>query len=300
MQLIQLRYFCTVARCQNMSRAADELWISQPALSRAISTLEDELGVKLFERVGRSIQLNAAGQLYYRQVSHILQLLGDATRQVQDLGNSGCNEVRVLFSAANFICAWFWEQYEQRFPQIKLIIKDCYAPTPFDLADCEFLIYATPSEYPAMESVALLEEELALAMSENHPLAKCESVALADTVNYRFQSLPIHENLQDNLYKAYQNLGMEPDIAFRTEASFTFFNTLSSTNLLAMVPTCTAFPALGSKLVLRPIRDIPCRRTIYLGWNKEQYLSDTGRQFIDYCKELFTELGERRAAAADV
>lgn len=287
MQLIQLRYFCTVARCRNMSRAADELWVSQPALSKAIGALEDELGVKLFDRVGRSIQLNDAGRLFYHQISHILFLLNDAANQVRDLEHKNKNQVRVLFSAANFICSWVRENFKARFPDADLVVRDRYVPTPYDLAECDFHIYASPSVYEDMQSVVLLEEELMLAMSTQHPLAGRESIRLADTKGFQFQSLPVHENLYDNLYLFYQKMGMEPDIAFCTEDSFTFFDGLAGSSLLTLVPAYTAFPALTSDLVLRPISEPECRRTLCLGWSGERYVSELGKQFIDFCVELF-------------
>lgn len=65
MEWQQLEYFVTVAKLEHMTRAAEALAISQPALSRSISKLEEELGVPLFDRQGRSIMLNRYGELFY-------------------------------------------------------------------------------------------------------------------------------------------------------------------------------------------------------------------------------------------
>ena len=183
MQLTQLHYFCTVARCNNMSHAADELWISQSALSKAISSLEDELGVKLFDRVGRSIRLNEAGRIFYHQVSHILFLLSDATRQLRDLRSNDSNEVRVVFTAANFICSWMREEFMQLHPEFNLQVYSCYAVNDYDLMENDFTIYATPTACDELESHLLLEEELMLAFGKNHPLAKEKEIDMADTAS---------------------------------------------------------------------------------------------------------------------
>lgn len=66
MEIEQLQYFKTVATMQHMTRAAEILSISQPALSKSISNIEQELGVPLFDREGRSIYLNRFGQLFYK------------------------------------------------------------------------------------------------------------------------------------------------------------------------------------------------------------------------------------------
>jgi len=75
MELLQLKYFQTVARQEHMTRAAAELGIAQPALSQTISRLEAELGISLFERVGRGIRLSEFGKAYALRVERIFQEL---------------------------------------------------------------------------------------------------------------------------------------------------------------------------------------------------------------------------------
>ena len=72
MEIQQLQYFKTVAQLQHMTRAAEKLSISQPALSKSISNIEKELGIPLFDRQGRSIFLNRYGQLFLESVEVIL------------------------------------------------------------------------------------------------------------------------------------------------------------------------------------------------------------------------------------
>lgn len=295
MQLIQLHYFCTVARCNNMSRAADELWISQSALSKAISSLEEELGVKLFERIGRSIRLNEAGRLYYHQISHVLLLLNDATRQVRLLEKKNENEVRVLFSAANFISSYVREEFEHAYPNSRLIIKSCYTPTPEDILECDFHIFASPTIYPELTSVEVLHEELLLAFGSKHPLAEKEEIDLIDTKPFFYQCLPRQENLYENLLFYCQKAGFEPNIGFYTEDSFTFFDGLVSSSLLAMVPEQTAFTALAKDVILRHIQSPVCSRTIYLGYHSDRELTPNGQRFKTFCIDLFKRFGEQKS-----
>lgn len=292
MQIIQLHYFCTVARCNNMSRAADELWISQSALSKAISSLEEELGVKLFDRIGRKVRLNEAGRLYYHQISHVLLLLNDAARQVRLIDNKNENEVRVLFSGANFISNYVREEYERTFPGLRLIIKSCYVPTPEDIREYDFHIFASPMVCDEMEIVELLKEDLLLAIGSKNPLAKKENVDLIDTKDYFFQSLPRHENLNQNLISCCQKLGFEPNIGFFTEDSFTYFDGLINSSLIALIPSRSAFPALASGIILREIKNPICQRTIYLGYHKNREMSENALKFKSFCIDLFKRLGE--------
>ena len=73
MELKQLVYFKRLAECQHMTRAAERLGVTQPFLSRVITSMEKELGVSLFDHVGRGIRLNKNGEYFYKQVSEILK-----------------------------------------------------------------------------------------------------------------------------------------------------------------------------------------------------------------------------------
>ena len=93
MEVDQLRYFLRVAERGNFTRAAEELMISQPALSRSIQKLEDELGQPVFERKTRSLALTEAGKLLQSRAQQILSLIEDTKAEISDDGQSG--QIRV-------------------------------------------------------------------------------------------------------------------------------------------------------------------------------------------------------------
>ena len=111
-----------------MSAAAEELWVSQSSLSKAITGLEEELGVKLFDRVGRNIRLNDAGRFFYHQISHILLLINDLPQQATQFRQRDKNEVHILFSAATFIASNVKDEFERNYPDSKIIMKCSYSP----------------------------------------------------------------------------------------------------------------------------------------------------------------------------
>ena len=103
MELTQLRYFQTAAYYQHISRAAEELNISQPALSTMISRLEKELGVPLFDHNGRSIILNQNGQRFLQRVNHILMEVENSKRELQDIADEGDNSISLAVSSSQFL-----------------------------------------------------------------------------------------------------------------------------------------------------------------------------------------------------
>lgn len=291
MQLIQLQYFCTIARLGNMRRAAEELWISQPGLSKAISSLEDEIGVKLFDRsTGRNIELNDAGQLFYDQIVHSLYQINNAVRQVQELGRSNVRGLKVLFSAGNFISAWLRQRFHSMYPELTLNFKSCHSVSALDAIGFDFHIFATPTHYDDIEYVDLLEEDLLLAMAHDHPLASRDEITLLDTRQYPYQCLPENENLHLNLINFCAQAGFTPKIALCTEDSFSYFYDLANNGLIAMLPSRTAFTTITDGIAVKPIAGSPeCRRTIRLGWNKNCKLNEDMKRFIDFCIETFAQ-----------
>ncbi|UUZ91478.1 LysR family transcriptional regulator [Paenibacillus sp. P25] len=99
MESLQLKYFLTVARLEHMTKAAQELHIAQPALSKTISRLEEDLGTPLFDRDGRQIRLNPFGRAFLKKAKAALELLEEGRREVADL--SGLERGRIHLSLSH-------------------------------------------------------------------------------------------------------------------------------------------------------------------------------------------------------
>ena len=104
MELTQLRYFTEVARTQHMTKSAKRLHVAQPALSQSIHRLEDELGVRLFERQGRNICLTEEGKRFQARVSPLIASLDDAVEETRREASDQLPVVRVgIFSASSLV-----------------------------------------------------------------------------------------------------------------------------------------------------------------------------------------------------
>lgn len=291
MQLVQLQYFCTLARLGSMHRAAEELFVSQPGLSKAIASLESEIGVKLFKRTsGRNIELNEAGQLFYNRIISSLYQINEAIDEVRELELSHPKELKVLFTAANFISSWLRTKYHERYPDLSLVFKSSYSAGSSDVIGFDFHIFATPAHYEDVEYIELLEEPFLLAMGHDHPLAAKNQITLLDTMPFAYQSLPEDENISRNLINFCSQAGFKPNIVLRTEDSFSFFSGLATNGLIAMLPAHTVFTVLKEGIVVKPIVGQPeCKRSIRLGWNKDCTITNDMQNFIDFCREIFDQ-----------
>ena len=119
MDLLQLRYFRTVARLEHMTRAAQELYISQSSLSKTITHLERELGVSLFDRQGRQVRLNQYGKAFLRRVEQVFTVLDDGQRELADLAAGKQGQV-ALASMNVYLLPGLLQAFRERYPGITI------------------------------------------------------------------------------------------------------------------------------------------------------------------------------------
>lgn len=292
MELQQLLYFRKVAELQHFTRAAEALAVSQPALSRAVARLEDELGVRLFEREGRSIRLNRYGQVFLERVGHILQEVEAARHEMADLAGTERGTVALAFlhTLGVRLIPDLLRQFRQEHPQVGfhlgqnasgVLLKQLEAGE-IDLC----LASLVPREdQPAMEWVNLFSEELYLVVPPDHALAGRGTVALREAAGGDFISLKPSTGLRQISDALCREAGFAPHILFEGEEVATIRGLVQAGFGMALLPAPAEPERLGPEWlhVSTPV----CRRTIGLAWRKNRYLSGAARLFRDFVLARF-------------
>jgi len=208
-ELRHLRYFVAVAEAENVLRAATQkLHVSQPAVSRQIRDLEDELGVELFERTGKSVRLTDAGFLFLKEARAVLERTDEALRNVRTFAQAGETELQVGYSLAlrAQIVSPALHAFQQTMPRVHVKLHDWTGEKILtSLRDGRLQLAFTirPSKRDAARDLRfeeLLREEVYLAVPPNHPFARRRSVSLADAAKEPFIGLT-REDFPD--YHAY-------------------------------------------------------------------------------------------------
>lgn len=181
MELLQLRYFCTAARLENISHAALYHGIPQPAMSKTISKLEKELDTPLFVRRKNRIHLTQAGQQFYEQVSASLQQLDGAVNQLRKPQSTQTAHLHLLVTALRVKTAEMLSQFRASYPNVTFSVSSTMESgarvDAYDLCISD----QPPSEaYDC--SIPLVERQVDLyaAMSPNHPLAHRQLLSLEE------------------------------------------------------------------------------------------------------------------------
>jgi LysR family hydrogen peroxide-inducible transcriptional activator len=221
MELHQLRYFCAVAETGSFSRAAEQSHVSQPSLSQQIIKLEDELGVRLFDRLGRSVRLTETGQTFLPRARAVLRELeaarGDVAEQKDSVG--GSVTIGVIPTVAPYFLPERLTWFSQKFPQVRLTVVEEITPILLDqvrASKVDLAILALPIRGHEFEAFSLLTERLFAALPAGHKLAKRRSLSLKDLRAQPFLLLRDGHCFRDTSVAACDRARMHPQIIFES------------------------------------------------------------------------------------
>ncbi|MFN2449922.1 MAG: LysR family transcriptional regulator [Candidatus Baltobacteraceae bacterium] len=301
MDLEQLEYFRTVARLQHVTQSAEELQMTQPALSRAIARLEREVGVSLFDHRGRSVRLNRYGTAFLRHVERALAVLDEGRRELADLADRDAGIIAFGFAHAlgtgvvPDLIAAFRTRYPrarfQLFQNASHIIVDELEAGEVDLA----LVSPLPQTSARIEAIKLASEELFLAVPHDHALAHRKSINLAQLHDETFVCLREGYGLRSLTDEFCAQAGFAPKIAFEGEEIATLRSLVAVGLGVAIIP---AAPAAETSPPLLRITEPVCKRSIGLLWEPERYRPQLVEDFRLHVAQSFhgalTDAGSAR------
>lgn len=289
MRLSQLQYFCVAAKYESITKAAEELLISQPSLSKAIIDLEQELGVSLFDRIGRNIYLNARGKIFYSKIKDALDLIDTAKHEVMDYTLSPSGEINLLILAASLIMPDLIVQFQKQYPLIKF---NLHQQVRYDLRfseEYDLCIAATPMDFSGLETITLLTEEIVLVVPKNHRLASREEIDLAEAADCDFLVYSPGPSLRVLMDSLCYMAGFSPRIIFEGDSVSTLNAMLQAEMGVALLPTCTYKSLSPENTVSIKISKPKAQREVKLVWNKDKYMSKHCQLFMDFCRQYFHE-----------
>lgn len=294
MELQQLEYFRVVARTQHVTQAAEELGITQPALSRAMARLERDLGVALFDHRGRAVRLNRYGEAFLKHVERALGAVEEGRRELVDLSDRHAGVIAFGFAHAlgtrvvPDLIAGFRQQHPRaRFQLMQnashIILAELEAGD-VDLA----LVSPIPHVGDRIESIELASEELLLVVPHDHRLAKRRSVRLAELREDTFVCLREGYGLRTLTDHFCAEAGFTPKIAFEGEEIATLRGLVAVGLGVAIIPAASS-PAESTPPQLRITEPI-CRRTIGLLWEPGRYQPELAQQFRHHIVTSFRSM----------
>jgi LysR family transcriptional regulator, benzoate and cis,cis-muconate-responsive activator of ben and cat genes len=290
MELRHLRYFTAVAEEQNVTRAAARLHVSQPPLSRQIRDLEEELGVALFKRTAKSLELTEAGKIFLNEARAVLLRSDEAVQAVRAVAKGARGQVRVGYapSLTVEILPRALKLFEQEHPGTRVALHDC-STEEFGRMLLERKLDVALGVKPAgrmwrgMVFEKLASQLLCCAVAASHPLAKKRAVPARQIKEERLIGYSRDEYPEYHawLREIFRPFGFDPVIAEEHDSVTSLIAAVEAGRGIAIAPSSLRCLA-GPRLKLLPIR--PNLPPIVIGVMYNPPLSDPGEQFVAAAK----------------
>ncbi len=298
MELHHIRYFEAVARHGNVTRAAEELHIAQPSLSKQIRVLEAELGTALFDRVGRGIELTDAGELFLPYARRILNTVADAREALKQ--RAGLEHGHVSIGAPPTVGTHLLPQvladFNERYRGIELELHETGAGGLIALLDEGTVDLAVvPVPVAGVACVELFTEDLVIAVAQHHRLAQQREVRGADLAEEGFILFPPGYELRDRTIQFCRAAGFEPRVVLDGGEMDTVLRLAAVGLGIAVVPRLALEG--NDELIGLVVRDVRLARTLGLIWHQDRHLSPAAAALKSFLIERLRIEQERQHAS---
>jgi DNA-binding transcriptional LysR family regulator len=288
MELRQLQTFVRVAELRSFSRAAEELLLSQPAVTRQVAALERELGARLLDRLGHRIEPTPAGEALQRRASEILRLEAETRREVSDIGEGAAGRLTIGASstAAAYVLPPLLARYRAAHPAIQLRVRTGASAQIRELAlanAVEVGLISESEELAALRQVPVCELETVLVLHSGHPLARAvEAVRGAELAGTALLMMPPGTTLREHTDRLLAASGaqIEPDLEL--DSVETIKRMIEARLGIALLPRAAVErEAAAGALLVRPLAGPgePYRRVTAI-YRKDKYVTTAMRGFL--------------------
>lgn len=285
-----LTYFLKIAELQNFGKAAEILYLTPSALSKAMRGLEDTLGFPLFERKGRKSILTPYGENFYKYVSSASDCITDGIQSINE--TLGTSYGRVVISGTFTTSATFLPErikiFKEKYPDIVFFIEsnitnkilDALLTGEIDLGFCSD--YEKDIErFHELERVLIKIEEVVLIVPKNHLLSSEKYVDFKKLGDEKFVSFrSVNAGTSYILWNLCSKAGITPQIAFQVPDEYSIIGLVAVGLGIALIPDNPSLN-LDNVSVLRFKDDIPVRRQ-YMVWKKNRFMPPVVKAFRDF------------------
>jgi DNA-binding transcriptional LysR family regulator len=299
MELTSLYYFKVVAEVENITKAAESLYISQPALSKSIAKLEKSLGVSLFERRRGRLNLSPMGKVYYEYVSNAFSVLQQGERRLEELKRNSGDRVSVASPVSallhglvhDFVASHTTENIQIN----QFLFSQDVLETKLLMGELDFAITPITVENNEIEQTKLMEEEVFAVVSRAHPLAARQYVALAELAEEKF----LVDESSFDIKIVRINCGLvnfDPHVLLCSNESHLIYAALRDNLGVALIPgNQLQDPELTGVKALR-LTDVELVRMISVAKRRDRIFSENAALLYNHAIRYYQTLGRQLAA----
>ncbi|MEL7499499.1 MAG: hydrogen peroxide-inducible genes activator [Planctomycetota bacterium] len=287
----QLAHFQAVAKAKNFTKAAAELGLSQPSLSRSIQKLEAIVGEPLFERHPRGVKLTEIGTFFLVRANQIRDLVDDTFSELDEASNRGQIRLAVIPTIAPYLLPKVLRKFGRRHPDIKIQVQEDTTENIVRLCrdgDIDLAIVALPINEKYLEVESLFEDELILVIPKGHELEKKRRVRLTDIQDFPFITLDRQHCLSDNIAEFCNQESFAPVTIERTNQLATIQELVALQHGISIIPAMAQELDKSRKRVYRRFAGAKPTRVIALLQNPYRF----EHRFVGLFKQSMREFAQ--------
>ena len=279
MDLLKLKYFYTVAKFEHITKAAEELHIVQPAITKSIKLLEKELGVPLLMRVGRNVKLTEYGKAIRDRLDGVFSTIENLGKEIERFKKENESTVKLNVLAASSVVLEAVVKYKEENPDTIFNLIQNKEKAGSDIT-------VTTNEVSTIEISTqkrrIIEEKIFLAVTKDSQYASMESVDLKDLKDENFiyiaGSRPFRQVCDNICAKA----GFAPKITFESDSPIAVKNIISAEVGISFWPEFSCGKVSGKDIKIVPINDKNCKRQIIIELHDNAFMSKHCEKFYNY------------------
>jgi LysR family transcriptional activator of glutamate synthase operon len=296
MELRQIQYFIEAAAREHITQASEALHVAQSAISRQISLLEDELGVALFSRKGRNIQLTQAGKIFLKHAERGLIEFDKAQQKIKEYLNPDTGLIRLGISTSLSVHTLpiVLQNFHNTHPGIDFQLHQGTVPYLIRLIEQGSIDLAFASPVPVHHEVVrssiLYTEQMVLLMPKQHEKAGHGPIQLSQLKKERFITFRSKLSLQELFRDACRQAGFTPNIVFEGEDMDTIKSLVSSNFGIALMPENAAAYNLPETVAAIPLSAPKITRSVGVIRPRDRDLAPSEQLFSLFIDEFYERL----------
>ncbi|UAT30674.1 LysR family transcriptional regulator [Bacillus badius] len=292
MDIRHLHYFLQVAHHKSFTKAAQSLYITQPTISKMIKSIEEELGVVLFNRSGKQVELTDAGQVIFAQAQDIVHSFQHLSVELDDLIH--LKKGRITIGLPPMIGSSFFPRvlgkFREQYPDIVIQLVEDGAKKVEEHVEKGLLdigVVLSPANEALFHSFSLVEEKLMLLVHPSHRLAEQEKVKLSELHQELFVFFRKDFALHDRVIAECVRAGFQPQVVYES-SQWDFISEMVAANLgIALLPEPICRELDRNRIRVLPLVDPVIPWHLVMIWRKDRYLSFAAREWLRFTQDLF-------------
>ncbi|WP_340390610.1 LysR family transcriptional regulator [Paenibacillus sp. FSL E2-0151] len=290
MELLQLKYFLTVARCEHVTEAAGKLHVTQSSLSKTIQRLEDDLGVPLFDRIGRKLRLNDFGRTFLQRTEKALFELEQGKREIADLSNPDQGTLQLAVTTASTLPG-ILREFRKNKPDIQFHVQMVSLENMSRLlhrGEVDFCLSSPPIQGDDIECQILYDDPIVVAIPMGHRYAYRSSIKLSELKDEWFVGVKQGYGVRDMVDSVCQSAGFLPKYVYEGDEPARLTALVEAEIGLAFIPSTARNP--HERIRYLQVEEHQLVREIALLSHKNRYISKAALEFRSVVMDYFSAM----------